>query len=257
MNSNGPTVLLVGASSEIGGAIVESLMAQRSGTAVLAGRPSPRRDAAADHLRAAGHGVSVIDYDAGYDEQETADVLEQALSVSGTLDTVVVAIGSMGETARTRSGREVRLAAEPDLLQLLKVNLVGPALLANAVSELLSRQEHGALVVITSAAAVRPRQEILGYAIAKQALDTFVRGLDRRTRPHGVRCMVVRPGRVRTVMSDGLPPVPLTTGPEHVAGRVRAAMATSSAVVWSPRVMGPATNLLALVPAQALPKGLR
>lgn len=257
MNSHGPCVLLVGASSEIGRAVIEALLAGPPGTAVLAGRPGPRRDAAAEHFTLAGHQVAVIDYDAGYGEQATAKVLNQAASVARHLDTVVIAVGSMGQATDAGSGTTVPSAAEPDLHNLLTVNLVGPALVANAAAELLSTQRHGAMVVITSAAAVRPRQEILGYAAAKQALDTLVRGLDRRTRHYGVRCMVVRPGRVRTAMTDGLPPVPLTTGPEHVAARVRAAMATSNTVVWSPRVMGPTTNILARIPTQALPKGLR
>lgn len=264
MTINRPSILLVGASSEIGGAIVDAFLADRPGTVVLAGRPSPRRAGAVARLREAGHGVTVLDYDASFSEDQAAELLQQATAVTGTLDAVVVAVGSMGSTPHDQvspggTGLPAQTPApgEPNLHHLLIANLVGPALVANAAATLLSAQRHGVLAVVTSAAAIHPRQQILGYACAKQALDTFVRGLDHRTRPNGARCIVVRPGRVRTRMTAGLSPAPLTTDPSDVAERVRAAMMTPRAVVWSPRLMGPATNILSRIPQFALPKDLR
>lgn len=264
MTIDHPSILLVGASSEIGGAILEALLGDRPGTAVLAGRASPRRAGAVARLREAGHGVTVLDYDAAFSEDQTTELLHRAAEAAGTLDAVVVAVGSMGSSPHdqvspdgTSRPAQTPAPGEPNLHHLLITNLVGPALVANAAATLLSAQGHGVLAVVTSAAAIRPRQQILGYACAKQALDTFVRGLDRRTRAHGARCIVVRPGRVRTRMTAGLAPAPLTTDPTHVAERVRAAMRTPRAVVWSPSLMGPATTVLARIPQFALPKDLR
>ncbi len=267
MSTDHPSILLVGASSEIGGAILDALLGDQPGTAVLAGRPSPRRAGAAARLREAGHQVTVLDYDAAFSEEQTVKLLRHATEATGELDAVVVAVGSMGSPYdRPAPGRaelptELLTGApspgEPHLHQLLTANLVGPALVADAAATVLSAQGHGVLAVVTSAAAIHPRQQILGYACSKQALDTFVRGLDRRTRPHGARCIVVRPGRVRTRMTVGLAPAPLTTDPSLVAQRVRVALKSPRAVVWSPRLMGPATTVLSRLPRFALPKQLR
>lgn len=259
-----PSVLLVGASSEIGHCITLALLADTPGVAVLAGRPSPRRTHVADDLQRHGHAVHVLDYDTADGEAATGALLHVAQRLAGVLDTVVVAVGTMAEPPHPPAGAGPSLAsdrsravAEPDLHRVLTVNLVGPALVANAAADLLSAQGHGTLVVLTSAAAARPRQDILGYAAAKQALDTFVRGLEPRLRPHGVRCVVVRPGRVRTRMTKGLPDVPLTTGPELVASRVRSAIASTRTVVWSPRVLRSAVAVLNCIPVRALPARLR
>ncbi len=271
MTTDRLTVLLVGASSEIGGAIIDTLLRDGPGTAVLAGRPGAGRTEAVVRLREAGHEVTELDYDAQFGEVETADLIRHAMAVTGSLDAVLVAVGSMGAVPEPapRGAGDPPFAvsavspvspvspAEPDLQNLLLTNLVGPALVANAAATALSAQGRGVLLVVTSAAAIRPRQQILGYSCAKQALDSFVRGLDRRTMGHGARCMVVRPGRVRTRMTVGLAPAPLTTDPGHVAGRVRAALRSPRAVVWSPRLMGPATTVLARIPSAALPRGLR
>ncbi|MEO6996693.1 MAG: SDR family NAD(P)-dependent oxidoreductase [Terracoccus sp.] len=259
-----PSILLVGASSEIGGAIIDALLAERPGTAVLAGRPSPRRAGAVARLREAGHEVMVLDYDAAFSEAQTAELLQRATEVTGALDAVVVAVGSMGSSRHDPGSpggaslpSQIPAPGEPNLHRLLTTNLLGPALVANAAATVLSAQGHGVLAVVTSAAAVRPRQQILGYACAKQSLDTFVRGLDRRTRPLGARCIVVRPGQVRTRMTAGLPPALLTTDPSHVGQRVKKAMDAPRGVIWSPRLMGPAMAVLACLPRLAIPKGLR
>lgn len=258
------TILLVGASSEIGGAILDSLLGDQRGTVVLAGRPSPRLAGAGARLREAGHLVTVFDYDATFDQHQATDLLERARAVSGTLDAVVVAVGTMtsprAQAASDDPSASAKSPAEANLQHMLWTNLVGPALVANAAASVLSRQGHGVLAVVTSAAALRPRLQILGYACAKQALDSFVRGLDRRTRPLGARCIVVRPGRVRTRMTVGLPPTPLTTEPVHVGERVKGVMTAvkrSRGVVWSPRLMGPVATVISRLPRYALPKDLR
>lgn len=266
MTTTHQTLLLVGASSEIGGAIVDALLGDRQGTVILAGRPSPRRAGACARLREAGHTVTVLEYDAAFDQRQSAALLQQARAVTGTLNTVVVAVGSMSGSYAPVAPEEPTPGApapsphEPNLQHLLLTNLVGPALVANEAASALSLQGHGRLAVVTSAGALRPRLQILGYACAKQALDSFVRGLDRRTKPFGARCIVVRPGRVRTRMTVGLPPTPLTTGPGHVGERVKEALLVlrgSRAVVWSPRFMGPVATVVSRLPYGTLPKDLR
>ena len=176
----------------------------------------------------------------------------------GSVDTVVLSVGVM---APDRSdGDDAAPAAdarEAELERMLTVNLVGPALVLDGCAARLAAQGRGSVVVVSSAAAVRPRQGILGYAAAKQALDTLARGTDLKLRAHGARCLVVRPGRVSTRMSAGLPEVPFTQDAEQVARRVRQALGADARVAWTPRVVGPLTTVLRWTPDPLLPRGLR
>lgn len=252
-------VLLIGGSSEIGLAIVEAILPTH-GSVVLAGRPSQRLNTAVARLRVAGHDVTSLGYDARWGAASTETLLDDAWQTWGSFDTVVVSVGSMATGAPgSASGTD---DVEPpvrqhDLEGMLAVNLVGPALVLDGCATRLAGQGHGAVVVVSSVAAVRPRESILAYAAAKQALDTLARGTDRRLRAHGGRCLVVRPGRVTTRMSSGLPEVPLTQDAAQVGSRVRQALGGGARVAWSPRLIGPLTTALRWTPDAALPKSLR
>ena len=257
--SDAGRVLLVGGSSEIGLAIVEAIV-RPHGSVVLAGRPSDRLDMAAEHLRMGGYGLTTLGYDARWGGERTEILLDDAWQAWGSFDTVVVSVGSMATgspgSASAEDGGEIPVR-QPDLEGMLAVNLVGPALVLDGCATRLAAQGHGAIVVVSSVAAVRPREGILAYAAAKQALDTLARGTDRRLRAHGGRCLVVRPGRVTTRMSSGLSEVPLTQDAAQVGARVRQALRAGTGVAWSPRLIGPVTTALRWTPDAALPRSLR
>ncbi len=256
--STGDRLLLVGGASEIGLAIAEAVLVER-GSVTLAGRPSGRLDAAAARLRSVGHDTTTVGYEATWGAERTEAMLDEVWQRSGSVDTVVLSVGAMApERPEGSDGSPPATAArEAELERMLTVNLVGPALVLDGCAARLAAQGRGTVVVISSAAAVRPRQGILGYAAAKQALDTLARGTDRRLRTHGARCLVVRPGRVSTRMSAGLPEVPLTQDAAQVARRVRQALGANTGVAWSPRLVGPLTTALRWTPDPLLPRTLR
>ena len=62
--------------------------------------------------------------------------------------------------------------------------------------------------------------------------------------------LVVRPGFVRSSMTEGLEPAPFATDPATVAaGVVRAVQRGRSGVVWVPPLLGPLFAVLANVPS--------
>lgn len=260
MSADKPAILLVGGSSEIGGAIVQAIaLGAGSGACiVLAGRADSEIEAAARQLRAERHSVQRHEYAADWSPRQTRQMILDAEASVGPLDVIVVAVGMMKSTTPdTETHRPVTAVTEPGLLEILQTNLVGPALVANEAVDLLCSRGHGRLIVITSAFAARPRDQILGYAVAKQALDSLVCGLDRRSRACGVRCLVVRPGQVRTRMTAGLPDVLFTTDPEHVGFQVCRAPNRRSGVIWSPPLLRQVSFLLKITPSRILPGRLR
>jgi len=234
------SVLLLGGTSEIGLAVLERLAGEHPLRAVLAARPSPRRDAAAERLRAEGHRVHVVDFD-GEDVASHATTVEQAFG-TGDLDVVVVALGLLGDQERAWQDQDAAV-------RLFQVNCTAAVSTGVLVAGRLRRQGHGTVVVLSSVAGERPRRSNFVYGSAKAGMDAFFTGLREALRPDGVRVVVVRPGFVRSRMTEGLPTVPLSTTPEVVADAVRRALVERRDVVWVPSALRWVMSGLRHVPA--------
>ena len=234
------SVLVVGGTSDIGLAVVERLGRGTRLRVVLAARPSSRRDAAVQRLTAAGHEASVVDFDAE-DTASHARTVEQAFA-GGDLDVVVVAVGLLGD--QEQAWQDAAAA-----VRLLQVNATAAVSTGVLVAERLRRQGHGTVVALSSVAAERARRSNFVYGAGKAAMDAFFTGLREALRPDGVRVLVVRPGFVRSRMTEGLPAVPLSTTPEVVADRVATALVQQREVVRVPPALGPVMAVVRALPA--------
>ncbi len=219
------SVLLLGGTSDIGLALVERLAAGTRLRAVLAARPSSRREQAAERLRRGGHDAHVVDFDAE-DVASHPRTVEEAFA-SGDVDVAVVAFGLLGdqEQAWQDHAAAVRLA---------QVNYTAAVSTGVLVAERLRRQGHGTVVALSSVAGERPRRSNFVYGSTKAGLDAFYTGLREAVRPDGVRVLVVRPGFVRSRMTEGLEDAPLSTTPQAVADVVARALVERKDVVWVP-----------------------
>ena len=219
-------ILLVGGSSEIGLAIVHRLAPARRARVVLAGRDLARLAEAGREVVAAGaRTVDVLSFDALGPAQ--GEALADRAFAGEDIDVVVVAVGVLGDQAEAE--RDGTAAGE-----IVQANFAGliPALVP--LAERLRRQGHGALVVLSSLSAVRPRRANFVYGAAKAGLDAFVRGLAAMLHGSGVHVMLVRPGFVHTRMTAGRRPAPFSVGPEEVAAAVEHGLRDSRRIVWVP-----------------------
>lgn len=228
------SVLLVGGSSEIGMAVLLQLLGPAARNVILAGRPSGELRRNAEKLRDAGYPVSTAEYDAALDSDGLDRMLDQVCA-DHPLELAIVAVGSM---------------SAPSFAEGLMVNGTAVSLLLQA----LVRRKPEQIVLLSSAAAVRPRASIAAYSLGKQLADSTALLLCRQS---DVRLLVVRPGFVTTRMTAGRPKPPLATDPEHVAQRVAAAVEAHKTIVWVPGLMGFAVRVLGLVPRKLLPAGWR
>jgi decaprenylphospho-beta-D-erythro-pentofuranosid-2-ulose 2-reductase len=67
-------------------------------------------------------------------------------------------------------------------------------------------------------------------------------------KPHGVTVTVVRPGFVRSKMTEGLKPAPMSQTPEQVADIVVTAVRNRREQVWSPGAWRVIMSVLRHVP---------
>ena len=232
------SVLVLGGTSEIALATVRRLVADRTRTVVLAVRDRARAEPAAAELRADGAEVDVVELDATRTDTHR-EVVGGIFDRHEDLDVVLLATGALG-----RAGDEqLRDAAE-----LMLVNAAGPISCLVPAVERLRRQGHGTVVVLSSVAAERPRKSNYAYGASKAGLDAFARGLRDALEGTGVDVMVVRPGFVKTRMTEHLDAAPLSVDADTVARAVVDGLRRRAAVVHVPAPMRWVMLVLRLLP---------
>ena len=232
------TALVLGGTSDIGRAVVEALAAHGLQQVVLAGRRLPEVEPDL------GPGVecTTVQWDA-LSIGTHAALFDRATELLGRIDLVICAVGLLGHHAGLSMGPE-------QVDEMVRTNFAGPAAALAVAADRLVDQGGGTLVVLSSVAGVRPRRSNYVYGATKSGLDAFARGIADAVHGTGVSVLVVRPGFVRSSMTEGLDPAPFATDPATVAaGVVRAVQRGRSGVVWVPPLLGPLFAVLANVPS--------
>jgi decaprenylphospho-beta-D-erythro-pentofuranosid-2-ulose 2-reductase len=222
------SVVVLGGTSDIAGAVLDRLVAAGTRRVVLAGRDPEGLEKAADRLRQAGADpVATVDFDARELDQAGAAVESCWAALDGAdADLVLVAVGVLGD-----QGHDER---RPE-----------------AVAGRMEDQGRGRIVVLSSVAGVRVRRANYVYGSAKAGLDAYAVGLGESLRDRGVVVQVVRPGFVRTKMTEGRPAAPFAVDAGAVADAVVAGLAGDRPVVWVPPVLRWVFGIFRLLP-QAL-----
>lgn len=236
---NPQSLLLLGGTSDIALAIADRYLAEHPLKVVLAARPSERRKRAAEKLRAAGAEVSEVDFDAKETVEHPA-VLDRVFA-EGDIDVSVVAFGLLGdnEQAWQDHGTAVELAT---------VNYTAAVSVGVALAERLKKQGHGQIIALSSVAGERVRRSNFVYGSTKAGFDGFYLGLGEALAPHGVTVTVVRPGQVRTKMTEGMGKAPLEQTAEQVAQIAVDAARKGKDLVWAPAPFRVVMSVLRHVP---------
>lgn len=230
------TVLVLGGRSDIAHAIVRALASPALRTVVLGHRGGDPVD-----IEGLPEGVEVacVAFDAT-DHASHAAFIDQVVANHGDLDVVIQAFGQLG-------GPEVN--TDPTAAgDLVDVNVTGAVSSGLAVAEQLRTQGHGVLVVLSSVAGVRTRPSNFVYGATKAGQDAFATGLGHALTGSGARVMTVRPGFVRSAMTEGLDEAPFACDPDDVAEAVAAGLRGRKSVVWAPGVLRYVFAILRIVP---------
>lgn len=232
------TALLLGGSSDIGRAVLDALPAGLE-RVVLASRQVPE----VEPTIAAGRvECTTVEWDA-LDIGAHEALFDRAAELLGRIDLVLCAVGLLGHHAGIAMG-----PAQVD--EMVRTNFAGPAAALAVAADRLGAQGSGSLVVLSSVAGVRPRRSNYVYGSTKAGLDAFTRGIADALHDTPVQVLVVRPGFVRSSMTEGLDPAPFATDPDTVAAAVTRALSRGrSGVVWVPPLLGPLFGVLANLPA--------
>jgi len=191
--------IVVGASSGIGAALVEALVARGVRVAALARRDGELQQLAArlQPLCAQSGARLVVRV---HDVAHTAEVpalFEELHTQLGGVDLVIYAAALMPKTAPDEYN------TEQDLAQLA-VNVGGCIAWGNAAARLYSTQRHGVLVGISSIAGERGRKGSPVYGATKAAMNHYLEALRNRLAERGAHVVTIKPGFVATAMTAGM-----------------------------------------------------
>ncbi|KQT11885.1 short-chain dehydrogenase [Methylobacterium sp. Leaf399] len=207
------TLLLVGATSDIGRAVA-SRYAREGWAIVLTARdPSAARRDTDDLSVRTGEPVAVLPLDVL--ALDTLAAFVDALPVLP--DTVVCVVGELGDQNRAE--------ADPEhAARVMATNYLGPSLLLGILADRFAARGHGTIVGVSSVAGDRGRGSNYVYGSAKAGFTAFLSGLRNRLARGPVRVVTVKPGFVRTRMTQALslPPL-LTAEPAEVGDAIYAA----------------------------------
>jgi decaprenylphospho-beta-D-erythro-pentofuranosid-2-ulose 2-reductase len=219
------------------------LFAARGDRVCLLGRDAAELDRSAADLTARGASTAaVVSCDL-----ERPDMFGPALDAANRqlegLDVVIVTAAAFGTQAQ--------LEADPERLQrLLTVNFANTILFCEAARHRLMQGEASqpTLCVFSSVAGERGRKPVVFYGATKAGLSRYLEALDHKYFGSGLRVVCVKPGFVRTSMTDGLPVPPFAGDPEAVAARVLTAIDRGTPVVYAPPIWGLIMTVIRMLP---------
>lgn len=216
-------VLLLGATSAIA-AEVARIHAGRGDRLHLVGR-NPEKLAGLVATLGGAH-VTSATADFG-DLERNAAVITGGIAALGTIDTVLIAHGDLGDQLATERSFD---AAEA----VLRTNFTSVVALLIPIANHMEAAGAGTIGVITSVAGERGRPRNYTYGAAKGALNVYLQGLRTRLYAAGVKVTTLKLGPVDTPMTTSHEKHALFGKPENVADDIVRAMDRGVAEAFVP-----------------------
>lgn len=184
------TIVVTGASGDIGLAIVKKLIADGFHVAACC-RSKPDRISAAftDDTRVTIHDLDLRDADSI--KSCASAIIKETDFIAGLVNSAGVAQGSLASMTRISDMRDV-----------FEVNLFGPLQFTQYIAKKMTRQKSGAIVNITSTAGILADSGTLAYGGSKAALAHASQVMATEFGPLGIRVNAVAPSAVASEMAD-------------------------------------------------------
>jgi NAD(P)-dependent dehydrogenase (short-subunit alcohol dehydrogenase family) len=234
MQLEGKVVLITGASRGLGRALASAL-GKRGAKLALVARNESALDETVSALAREGSTVIGLVADIA-DKQAIYPLIGKVQGTLGAIDIIVHNASTLGHVP-------LRALLDTDcevLEQSLLTNVIGPFRLSKAVAPAMVVRGEGALVHISSDAAVNAYPSWGAYGTSKAALDHLARHFAAELADTGVHVLSIDPGEMDTTMHrDAIPDADPNTleRPEAVAERIAQLLASNLASKHGTRIV--------------------
>jgi decaprenylphospho-beta-D-erythro-pentofuranosid-2-ulose 2-reductase len=222
-------IVILGATKGIGRALSRQLAEQGHDLFLLGREAAELKRSAADLEQRAGggktFGTSPCDLE---DPQGFEAALAAADTALGGFDTVIVTAALFGTQDQLEADTEFAR-------RLLTVNFANTVTFCEFARKRLLARGGGTLCVVSSVAGERGRKPVVLYGASKAGLSAYLEGLDHKFHAQGLRVVCVKPGFVRTSMTEGLKAPPFAGTAEGVASDIVRAISRGTPVLYTPR----------------------
>lgn len=188
----GKVAIITGGGTGIGAGIAELFAAKGAHVVITSELAAEAMQPVVDRITAAGGSASAMTCDIT-DRAAIARLMAEVEGAHGRIDILIQSAGVC-----FWGPLEEMPAQKIDLM--FGVNLIGPVSMIQAVLPAMRRAGGGAIVNISSGAAVLGVNEFAVYAASKAAIAHFTRTLAPELRRSNIRCNSIGPGSVRTPM---------------------------------------------------------
>jgi decaprenylphospho-beta-D-erythro-pentofuranosid-2-ulose 2-reductase len=220
--------IVFGGTTGMGRAVARRLI-ERGDSVFLLGRNLAELERSAADLKArhpaqpnVGYAVCDLERPEGF-----AAALDAADTALAGFDTVVV-------TAALFATQDA-LEADIELTRrLVTVDYANTVVFCEHARKRLLARGGGRLAVFSSVAGDRGRKPVAIYGSAKAGLSLYLEALDHKFHAAGLSVLCVKPGFVKTGMTEGLKAPPFAGEPEQVARDVVRAMDRRKPVLYTP-----------------------
>jgi len=220
-------ILIIGATSAIAEATARIYAAEGAKLFLMA-RNEGRLTAMAADLKIRGaESVTTAPFEANALDTHQ-ELLERAHKAMGSFDIVIIAHGTLGSQKAAESSVE-------ETMRELHTNAISTIALLTRLANMMEKQQHGTLAVISSVAGDRGRPSNYVYGTAKAAVTTFSEGLRARLFKKGVHVLTIKPGMVDSPMTAGIElPGMLLAKSEQVAQDIVKGIEKGKDVLYTP-----------------------
>jgi len=227
-------VLVYGAASDLGNAILAELPLEKGASLTLIGRATsvnPENYPKFDRVVYHQHDL------ANFDSYENLVVFIDSI---GAVDLAIMASAVLPNEDEDLNFESVKTA--------MTINVSGTTSVLSILAKKLLATPNSHLLFISSVASIRPRLRNFTYGATKAAGDFYSLGLGFKYRRQKLFVTVLRPGYVYTKMSENFSPAPFATTPEKVAKIALLGLQRKKTVIYAPRKLKLILNLARITP---------
>ena len=239
-------ILVLGATSGIAEACIR-LWASRGDSLYLVARNADKLAAVAADARTRGASqveTAVANLD---DTAAHPELLSHVINALGGLDIAFLALGVLG--SQHEAERNVAAAN-----QIINTNFTAPVSLLTWLANYTSQRHAGTLAVLSSVAGERGRKSNYVYGSSKAGLTAFVDGLRNRIDRDGVRVMTIKPGPVKTAMTEDMKGSSKFADVDAVAATLVKAVDNGTDIVYVPGIWRVIMAVIRLIPERIFKK---